>query len=62
MAENRDAGLKNTALYAHEVELLHYELDHAAVELFDSMLISCIHLMMPINFITQLYFLHKTNR
>ena len=42
--------------------MLHDELSHAAVELFDSMLISCIHLMMPINFITQLYFLHKTNR
>jgi hypothetical protein len=26
------------------------------------MIISCVHLMMPINFITEMYFLNKTNR
>jgi hypothetical protein len=42
MMEQRAAGMKNTDLYIHEVELLHSELSHAATELFDSMLISCI--------------------
>jgi len=52
MADHRAAGLKNTAMYHHEVELLHDELTHAATELLDSMIISCVQLMMPINFIT----------
>jgi hypothetical protein len=44
------------------MDLLHYELKYAAVDLKDSMIISFVHLMMPINFITQMYFLQKTNR
>lgn len=62
MLTERKAGLKNTPEYHHEVEILHEELTHAATKLWDAMIISCVQLMMPINFITQMYFLHKTNR
>lgn len=44
------------------MEILHEDLVGAALKLYNAMIISCVQLMMPINFLTEMYFLHKTNR
>ena len=48
--------------FKEELDVLHYDLHHAAIDLFDAMLISSINLMFPFDYLIQLYFIKKTNR
>ena len=37
--------------FREEIEILHYDLHHASIDLFDAMLISGINLMFPIDYL-----------
>ena len=48
--------------YHHEMEILHYDLHHAAVDLQKALVVSYVQLMLPINLFHRYWFLKKTNR
>jgi len=45
-----------------ERKILHHELKHAAVDLWDALVISCIYLMFPLDIIIRKFYLKNTNR
>jgi hypothetical protein len=57
----REVGFKDD-FYYHEMELLHYDLHHAGLDLQKALAVSYIQLLLPVNLWHRYFFFRKTNR